>query len=163
MSLSSAIMGAIAIVICVLPFIMLSNSKKKRENKFLESLSKMAAQNKGQIDKHEIVGGFGIGIDKAKNFVYFHRLTQDKVVEQTVDLDEIQSSKVINRSRTIRNKDGNQRVIDRLELSFIPTTKSKPEIKLEFFNSEETMRLHGELQSIEKWSNLINDRLKHMK
>lgn len=164
MDLGSALMGAIAIIICVLLYILLNRNKKKREKLFLQPLLKMAAQNNCQIHKHEIFGNFAIGMDETKNFVFFHKLANDEVIEQSVDLGEIQSCKVINTSRMLKSRDGgSQKVIDRLQLSFIPLTKTKPGIKMEFFNSEVSIRLNGELQLIEKWSKLINDHLNHMK
>jgi len=163
MDLGSAIIGAVAIIICALPFVMMSRSRKKREKAFLQSLSKIATQNNCQINQHEIFGNFAIGIDETKNFVFFFRQVKDNEIEQLVDLSEIQSCKVINTSRNFKNKDGNQKVIDKLELSFTPTAKNKPEIKMEFFNADVNIQLYGELQSIEKWSKLINDRLKHKK
>ncbi len=60
----------------------------------------------------------------------------------------------------LKSKDGNQKMIDRLELCFISKAKDKPEIKLEFFNADVHPQLYGELQTVEKWSKLINGRLK---
>ena len=157
--LGSAIVGAGTIVICAVPVIMMNRSIKKREKKFLQSLSEIATRNNCRINRHEIFGSFAIGIDESKNFVFFSRRTKDKEIDHTVNLGEIQKCQVINTSRTIKNKDVNQKVIDRLELSFSPFAKNKPEFKLEFFNADDSARLHGELQSIEKWSKLINDRL----
>lgn len=156
-------MGAIAILICVVPFIMLNRRKKKREKLFLQSLSKIAAPVDGQIDQYEIIGNFAIGMDEAKNMVFFYRPTKDKVEAQFVELEGFQKSKVIKTYRSFKNNNGIQKEIDRLELCFIPTLKDTPQIKLEFYNSDVSMRLNGELQSIEKWSNLINDQLKHIK
>lgn len=163
MDLGSAIIGAVAIIICALPFVMMSRSKKKREKIFLQSLSEIATKNNCQITQHEIFGSFAIGLDESKSFVFFYKKMPGKEEEQSIDLGEIQNCKVINTSRTINNKEGNQKVIDKLELSFSPAAKNKPGIKLEFFRSDVSVHLDGELQSIEKWSKLINDLLRSIK
>jgi hypothetical protein len=163
MDLGSTIIGVVIIIICALPFIMINRSRKKREKQFLQSLSKIAAYNNCKIDQHEIFGYFSIGIDETKKNVFFSRQTKDKMEEQSIDLNEIQNCKVINTSRTFKNNNGNQRVIDKLELSFIPTAKNTSEITLEFFNADESLQYSGELQSIEKWSELINSQLKTKK
>jgi len=160
MDLGSAIIGAIVIVISALPVILMNRSIKKRKKVLLQSIKEMATQNNCHINQHEIFGSFAIGIDDSKNFVFFYRQTKEKEIKQFVDLGEVQSCKVINTSRTLKRKEGNQKVIDKLELSFIPAM-NKPEIKLEFFNADVNAQLYGELQSIEKWSKLINDRLKN--
>lgn len=159
MDLGSVIIGAIAIIICALPFAMMSIGRKKSEKIFLKSLSEMATRNNCRLSQHDLLGIFAIGIDETKGFVFFYRQTKDSEIEQIVDLSEIQSCKVINKSRSFKNKAGNQKVIERLELSFIPIVKTKPEIKMEFFNADVGVQLNGELQSIDKWSKLINDRL----
>ncbi len=162
MDLGSTIIGAIAIIICAFPFIMMSRSRKKREKKFLQSLLKITSQNDCQINRHEISDNFAIGMDEPKNFVFFYRQIKGQEVAHSIDLGEIQSCKVINTNRTIKRKEGDQKVIDRLELCFIPKVRDKPEVKLEFFNAELSPQLFGELQSVEKWSKLINDQLKQM-
>lgn len=163
MDLGSTIVGAIIIIICIVPFILMSQSIKKRKRQMLQSLTKIATQHYCQITQYEFCGDFIIGIDKIKNFVFFYKKLKDKEVEQFIDLDNIQNCKVINLNRTITNKDGNHKVIDKLALDFIPISKDKTEITLEFFNSDVSIQFSGELQSIEKWSKLINDQLKYNK
>ena len=159
MDLGSAIIGAVAIMICILPFIMMSNSRKKREKLFLQALSRIAAQNNCQIGYHEIFGNFAIGFDSSKNFVFFYKQTKDNKQEQSVDLEGIQNCKVINVSRTFKSKEESHQVIDRLELCFTPMLKNKSEIKLEFFNADLNLQLYDELKAIENWSKMIKDRL----
>jgi hypothetical protein len=158
-NLGSTIIGAIIIIILALPFIMSSRNKKETQKKMLQSLSGVSAKNNCQIDQHEILGSFAIGIDETKNFAFFYHLSAGKEIEQSINLSEVKNCKVINTSRTLQEKGGNRKVIDKLELSFMPTANNKPEVKLEFFNSEESLQQNGVLQSIEKWSKLINSRL----
>lgn len=160
MDLNSAITGAIAILICFLPFVMITRSRKKKEKLFLKSLSDFAIQNNCQIDQREVFNSFAIGMDEAQNFVLFYSKTKDREIAQFVDLGKIQSCKVSNTNRTYKNKEGDHKVIDKLELNFIPTARNQPAVTMEFFNPEVSLQLSGELQSIEKWSKLINDRLK---
>lgn len=160
-NLGSIIIGAIIITICILPIVMLRRSRKKRESVLLQSLSEIATQNNYQINQYEILGSLAIGIDKTQNFVFFYRQIENNETKEFVNLDEIQSCNVINTGKSLNNKNENQKEIDRLELSFIPTSINKSEIKMEFFNSDVNAQLYGELQLIEKWSIIINDRLKH--
>ena len=139
---------------------MYSRGRKKREKVFLNSLSKIALQNSCQINQHEVFGTSAIGIDETKGLVFFYRQVADKDTEQFAVLSEIQTCRVINTNRTYKNKDGNQMIIDRLELSMIPIARNNPELRMEFFRADVNGQLTGELQSIEKWSKLINDRLK---
>jgi hypothetical protein len=160
MNLESAMAGAIMIAICIVPFISMSRGRKKRDKQMLLSLTEIAKQHDCQISQHEFCGDFVIGIDEIKNFIFFHKHLKNRVIEQFIDLANIKNCKVINLSRSIKTEEGIQKVIDKLELAFIPTSKDKSEITLEFFNSDVTTQLYGEFPTIEKWSKHINDRLK---
>ena len=156
MDVSSIIIGAIVVALCIVPFIVMSQNRKKRERKTIESLNSIAQRQNCSISKHEICGDFIIGIDEVNKYVFFLKKLNDKVVEQCVNLSEIRNCKLNNTARTVAN----QSVIDKLELSFIPIDKNKKEIALEFFNTDINMQLGQELRSIEQWSNFINDYLK---
>ncbi len=160
MDLGTLIMGAAIVAICMLPFVIIGNAGKKRKKRTLQSLTNMAKQYNGQISQYEFCANFAIGIDEAKNFVFFYKRSKDEVEEEYVDLSEIKKSKVVTTSRTVGNKDQNHSVIDRLDLAFVPKAVNKEEIKWAFFDVEENLQLSSELPMIEKWSNLINDRIK---
>ncbi len=159
MELGSVLSGAFIMVVCALPFIMMSNNRKKKEKQLLQSLTDLAIQNNCRIDQHELLGNFVIGIDESKNFVFFYRQVKDKETTQAIDLDKIERCKVINTSRKVKHDGKSQEVLDKLELSFLPAAKDNPEIKLEFFNTDVNSQLYGELQSIERWSKFVNSRL----
>ncbi|MEX2369845.1 MAG: hypothetical protein WD578_02475 [Bacteroidales bacterium] len=160
LELGSAIVGAVSIALVALPVVLIGSSKRKKEKHFKVLLSEFAAKHDCKLDFHEISGNLAIGMDTSRNFVFFCAETNEQVNEQIVDLGKIQNCKVIKTSSMVRNKEGNQQVIDRLELSFIPMAKAQPEIRLEFFNADVNLQLYGELQAAEKWSKLINGRLK---
>ncbi len=159
MELGSVLSGAFVIVVCALPFIMMSKNRKKKEKQLLQSLSAVADQNNCRIEQHELFGNFVIGIDESKNFVFFYRLVKDKETTQAIDLGKIEKCRVINTSRKVKHDGKSQDVIDKLELGFLPIAKDHPEIKLEFYNSDVNSQLYGELQSIERWAKLVNGRV----
>jgi len=163
MQLNNIIIGAIIIVICIVPFILLGQGKKKRKRKILESLNNIANQHDCTIGKHEICGDFIIGIDETKKAVFFMKQLAEKTVEQYVNLLEIANCKARTTARAVEFGNGSQSVIEKLELSFIPIDKNKKEISFEFFNTDISSQLIGELQSIEEWSKLINDFIKNKK
>jgi len=156
MNLGSIIIGATLIAIVVVPIVLMEVKRKKREHKKLKSLLNIANQQDCIISKHEVCADFIIGIDESNKKVFFVKQQKEEALTLSVDLNETQSCKVINTNRTFKSKEGSQKVIDRLELSFIPTNKNKSETKMEFFNADLRGQLNGELQCIEKWSKLVN-------
>lgn len=137
-----------------------AENKRKKSNYLKAILSELAAEHDCRIDQLEIAGNLAIALDETRNFVFYCAQGKERTDKQYVDLGKIQGCKVITTSRMVKSKEGNQKVIDRLELSFIPKAKEKPEIKLEFFNADINPQLYGELQTVKKWSKLINGRLK---
>lgn len=163
MELGSAIVGAVSIAVVALPVVLMSRNRRKKGKHFNGLLTQLAAQHDCKIDQQEIAGNFAIGLDATKNFVFFCKETEETVDKQVVDLGKIRKCEVLKTSRIVKVKEENQRVIDRIELDFIPGAKGTPETKLEFFNADLFPQLSGELQSAEKWSQLINGRLKRKK
>ena len=163
MDLASTIIGGILAAVCVVPFVLITQGRKKREKKMLQSLITLANQHDCKISEHEFCCDFGIGIDKTKHFVFFLKKTKTKETQQYVDLNGIQGCTVNNIGRTIRNKDGSHRVIDRLELSFIPKAKDRPAIDFEFYDADVNMQLSGQLQAVQKWSKIVDLQLKDQK
>lgn len=161
MDLRSTIIGTILLSTFIVPIIRMNRNRKKSEGKSMESLINIANKHNCTISKHEICNDLVIGIDETKNVVFFNKIVDDNELKQVINLSEIKSCKVINTSRTIKSKNDTYKVVDRLELSLVPTAKNKSDIKVEFYNAETRGQLNGELQSIEKWSKLIADRLQH--
>ncbi|GGK16473.1 hypothetical protein GCM10007962_08530 [Yeosuana aromativorans] len=160
MDIGTTIIGVVLAAICLLPFFLISRGRKKREEKTIKSLMDIAKQQDCQINQYELCNNLIIGMDKNKNVLLFKKDYDDIPREQLIYLSEIQSCKVVEISRTIKNKSATIKLIDRLELMLIPNNKSKPEIKLEFFNVEKDFQLNGQLQLINKWSKEIKDQLK---
>lgn len=160
MDTGSTIIGAVITIACLLPFMIMSSNKKRREKQLLALLEQAAKQQNCTITKHEQCGDYVIAIDETKKGLFFLNHIKTNTNVQFVDLTKIQACKAATISRTQKLDGMIHQVIERLELKLTPIDKSKSEIKLEFFNSETNVQLYGELQSIEKWNSLVNVHLK---
>ena len=155
LDLGTVIIGIFGTFLCILPFILIARSRKNRAKQLLKSLTKIANEHQCQINQKETFGNFAIGLDELKNAVFFYRESKDKIDEQYLELADFQNCKVINTNRTFKNNGSLQKVIDKLELDFIPKTKEKQDVKLEFFNADVSLQLYEELHGVEKWSKII--------
>ena len=156
-NLSSALFGAIIILLCILPFFILSRNKRKKTKKQRAVLEGIAAQKGGHIDHFEVTGHISVGMDRKNKFFYFHDDSEDAPADQIIDLKNIRKCHVIRKNKVLRGEDGDQRIIDRLELGFIPVAKKDPEIKIVFYDSDVSMRLYDELDFTNRWAKLINE------
>ncbi|MDW7692652.1 hypothetical protein R9C00_12045 [Flammeovirgaceae bacterium SG7u.111] len=155
MDLGTAIVGMICIAVCAMPFALISRNIKKKEKQLLESIKELAKQHNHEITQHEICGNYVIGTDVSKNFLFFQLNTKKEVKQQFIDLSTIKSCNISNISR----KTANGKVVERLDLELIPKDKNMSVIVLEFYSIDLSFQLNGELQSIEKWNNLIKKQL----
>ena len=160
MDSGTLIMGAVLIAICVLPFVIVGRNRKKKKKQILQLLTNIAKKYNAQISRYDFCAGFAIGLDETKNAVVLYKQGQDGVTENYVNLSEIQKSRAVTTHRTVGDKDRNFNVIDRLDLVLVPIAKQKEDIKLPFFDAEDSLQMSSEMPLAEKWSDLINGRLK---
>ena len=162
MNLGTAITGAIFIAIFMLPFVLMLHGRKKKEKQLVKSILAIANNHHCKISHQEISEEFAIGLDESANHLFFFKKTNDKEIAQHINLAEIKSCKVIKTANVTGDKEDNYKSIDKLDLQFSFLDKKNPDISFAFYNSEENFGLNGEIQIIEKWANIVNDRLKKL-
>ncbi|AEE53159.1 hypothetical protein [Haliscomenobacter hydrossis] len=157
MDLGVTLTGVIIVLLCIIPFVVMSQNSKRKKQKKLQNLFDFAAKNQGNITQHDFWHKSSIGLDETNNTLFFIRTLQDKEITQVVKLEDMQKCQLINTNRIINDQDSQVKVIDKLELSFTPRDKQQAAIVLEFFKVEsDSLTLTGELQLAEKWTNLAN-------
>jgi hypothetical protein len=160
MELGSTLVAAVLVAVCVLPFWLISRNRKKAEKRILQALADIASQHNNKIVQQELCGDLAIGLTENDQAVVFYKEGKTTVTAEYIPLAEVQSCKVINVSRTTDNKNGNNKVTDKLELVFSFTDAKKPEVVLPFYNTQEQLQLIGELQLIQQWAKIVTDRLR---
>jgi hypothetical protein len=158
MDIGITITGAILIAICMLPFVLIGRNRRKQEKLLFQSLSNIAAKQNCKITVHECCEEYIIGLDETSNFLFFFKKIKDKEISKQINLAEIQNCKTINTSRS----NGNEKIIDKLELSLIANTKKTPDILLELYNSDDRMQLGDDFLLIERWAKKLNERLNQL-
>jgi hypothetical protein len=160
MKLSTIIIVASIIAISVILYIVVSMRSKNKEKKKLQVLNDYASKHNCTITKNEIYSNISIGMDEKTNFLFFIKSNNDIDVLKHVNLSEIRNCKVVNTGRTVQFNKSSTTVIEKLNLCFYPVNKNKEQILLEFYNVElDGSILNGELQLIEKWTNILNNKL----
>lgn len=163
MDLGTTIVGIVIILICIIPFALMSINNKKKEKKLLQGLSALAERNSCKISRYELWNNSTIGIDDTSVTIFYTRKSKDNETSQQINLAEIQKCRVINSNRTVSNKEGNFKVVEKLELAFSFQDKTISEVVLEFYNADhDSLTLMGELQLVEKWCKIFNDKISEM-
>lgn len=160
MDSGTIIIGVIALAICILPFIALSRSRKKTEQQRLSALQNFAARQNCQLSEYEFCGNLSIGLDMVNKCVFALRKTEGGEISQYINLHGVQQCKAIQTSRNLNSKEGEYKVIDRIDLSFVPVAKNEPDTLLEIFNAQENLQMVGELQLADRWEKRISNLLR---
>ena len=156
MDLGVALVGALVIVACILPFIIMYKTKKYNEEQLLEELKSTASEKGFLLTNYEVSGDLSIGIDETSNVFCFCKNVRDNKSQEFIRLNEVKKCSLIN----LKNSTGSQSIIDKLALSFEFKTKTNPSVFAVFYDSEQQLQLSKELQLIEKWYSIINQKIK---
>lgn len=155
MDLGTALTGIVCIAICAIPYILVRTSRKKTAQQLLAPILELATTESCTLSHHEFCGNYAIGIDETKNFLFFHWKTKTESDVQCIDLARVQACVMSKTYRTIEK----DRILDTLSLRFALNGESNPPVDLHFYQADISYQLSGELQSLEKWDQLINRRL----
>jgi hypothetical protein len=159
MDYGTAIIGALAIIICFIPVYLIGNSTRKKRNYLLNLLQGLATQNKSTISEKEFFRDYAIGIDQKEGMVYFVKSVQEKNASFTIDLNKMSHCTIQKKERSVPSKTGPYNITEQLDLTFTPKNKGNAVINLPFYSIEDSLQVTGELQSIKKWEIIINDYL----
>ena len=160
MDIGTLLVGLISVGVFALPFILTIRARRKKKKGLVRSLNALAAEQQTTLGEKEFCGNYVIGMDRDGNFVLFQKLlNKEPQPPQMVDLRGIKACKALNQASNGKG----DRVIERLGLQFTQKDKEQPEVFMEFYNHEQSYQLSGELQSMETWSQRINERLKDVK
>ena len=150
----------IVLFFSILPIVLINRGKKKNEKSFLQSLFNLAEKNNCNLSEHDAFNDIAIGIDKETHQLFFIRNTHQHEAEIKVDLTEIKKCRLLDTSRPVPGSDGNQRIIDKLELSLVYHSQNQKEIILDIYHADyDSLTMSGELQLAKKWSEKINEEL----
>jgi len=160
MDSGTIIIAILFILICSIPFVIMGRNSKKREKQFLRTLLEIAGKNNGKLSNHDFLTHAAIGIDDDAKMIFFVKKANNMETHQLVTLHEIQKCNMITATRNGSNEDGLFKIIEKLELAFEHRDKRKANTVLEFYNADySSPTLTGELQLIEKWCKMINDKI----
>ena len=160
MDLSSLIMGLILLALFALPFVLVSRSNKKKKNQLLSRIDALAQQVNSKVAKYDSCNNLIIGSNENTSIIFFIRETGEDEIVKTVQLDSIQKCEFVN---TLKSQNGNEKGSSgqgRLALVFQPVAKAKGDITLEFFHESSRNQLGDELVLLNKWNEIIQQKLK---
>ncbi len=152
MNLGITITGAILVAVCASPIVYFVASQKNHNKNLVQSLKKLAAQYDHTINQYDICAHMIIGLDITSSMLYLIKQKGDEIEQHAISLKEISAATL----ETHYAKNNNLKVIERLGIRFLPKNGYVSDVFLEFYNTDDTFQLNGELQLTQTWIERIN-------
>ena len=138
----------------------LNHRKNKKiaevKNQFLADLAKEKGLIFSQKDtwRNRYMLGFDTNV---KKLVYVN--FEEVPVVMEIDLDQIQSIEIHEKSHEIDTGNGKRKVVDNLDLTFYLKSPQGKKITLEFYDAERFSDMNGELPLIRNWQSILQSNL----
>jgi hypothetical protein len=159
MDTTTILLTLIVLTLCALPIVIAKRSKAKKENELKETISKLAGNSNTRIDQFDRWNNKAVAIDNLTNRLFF--ISGNGNAHRLIDLSAIQQASVI---KTHYNGGGESSGIKKVELYLVPKEKGKPNIELEFYDSDhDSLTIRDELQLAEKWSTIVESAISKLK
>jgi hypothetical protein len=140
------------------PYLNHRKNKKIAEvkNQFLADLAKEKGLIFSQKDtwRNRYMLGFDTNV---KKLVYVN--FEEVPVVMEIDLDQIQSIEIHEKSHEIDTGNGKRKVVDNLDLTFYLKSPQGKKITLEFYDAERFSDMNGELPLIRNWQSILQSNL----
>ena len=159
MDVISAIVGVAILVLCALPFILMSRARNKNNIRLIEKLKSLAAEYEGAISTFEVGSVFAIGLDEVSRRVYLVRNLDGSVEYESISLAPFQACEIVQDTHLYENNGESITVIDKINLMFTGGKNNPQSAVLNLFDADRTIELQGELQLARSWRSKINELL----
>jgi len=151
MDLGTTIVGAVLLIICIAPFILVRKRQLTKKNEKLQILNNLSQEHNCFIQEYEFCNDFILGIDKSKKNLFFYKQSEETTHSQVINLQEIDKCVVIKKTRSINDK-----TIALIELNFI---KKNEVTSIIIYDEKTDLLISNELLVANKWSLIINSSL----
>lgn len=152
MNLGITVTGAILVAVCATPIVYFVASQKNNNKYLVKSLKKLAAEYGHTINQYDICAHIIIGLDITSSMLYLIKQKGNEIEQHAISLKEISATIL----ETHYAKNNNSKVIERLGIRFLPKKGHVSDVFLEFYNTDDTFQLNGELQLVQTWIERIN-------
>jgi hypothetical protein len=137
----------------------MNKSTQKVKQKYLKLLNDLAKNSNSKVGEFDNWMNTAIGLNEAKNELYFVKQTKEKNTEISIKINQITKCKLQKQTKTIDNLD--KKLVFINQVTLVVGQHNLTETNLEFYNSStDNLSLSMELQLAEKWNKTIGDLMK---
>ena len=161
MDKGSIIIGLGIIILVVLPFVLPSFFKHRRENRLKNRLRHMAGKAGFEVSESDVWGKIhAIGIDdRAERIIYYSALNNSGTPD-IISLNDVGGCRIVQADSTQKCQYGGPQTAYRLFLVFTFNESSRGEKAIEFYNNASFAPVDHDMTLIEKWVGIVRQNLK---
>ncbi|MDN3655983.1 hypothetical protein QWZ08_10125 [Ferruginibacter paludis] len=160
MDIGTSVTAILIVIACIIPFVIMNKINARRERQFLQPLFNLAEHHQSRLSQYDTWSHSAIGIDHTNGIVFFFKKINNIETSREIRLSAIKKCRVIHVSKTVNDGQENFKGIARLTLAFEHLDNTKADELLEFYNADsDGESLTGELQLVEKWRHLIDNKM----
>lgn len=149
MDFGTTVIGIIIILLCLFPFVLLSYSNAKKRKKKVQVLVDFVKTKNYKITQNDIWNEYIIAIDEENQILFFSM--DSSALESYLMI----SLKEVNKCNLIKHKSNSN--LERLGLELEFYDKIRPNLYLEFYNSELSTGVINEYELQLKWHTIISN------
>jgi len=152
----TTIIGSVAALMCVSPFIFSGISNSKRTKQLNQMLSELAEKHGYKLTTTALHGDIALGLDEGAKQIFLIRKIKAQFRVEHLNLNNYKFCKTSISNRMVNDNHNKQTVIDKINLVFTPKLKDKQDASWEFFNAKESLHLSGEVVFCKTWEEKLN-------
>lgn len=160
MEMKTIILGAITILVIVVPFVIVFIKNQKKDSKTKSILKKYAIVENSKLDESDTLGNIAIGIDYNQNKLFFVKHSKNNETEQIINLNEIKNVILVNEKRAVKIGKSSTLVVEKIEIVLTSNIPNKPDYILGLYDEHINFVLGGEVQLADKWTAILERILK---
>lgn len=160
MNLEILMVGMVILAICIIPFVLMGMSKKKKAKDLIDALNGFATKHQCIISEYEPGGDFIFGLDAKKKVLFYYKKALHANMIEKMDLSQVKHCRAVTSGSEVKTSDGTKKLTDKIELVFTFASKDMPEVRWTIFDTQHEMVLMEEHQLVERWAARINSLLK---
>lgn len=160
--LSSIIIIIIALAFFFVPIIYFEYFKKRTTKKFTAYFNEAAQKNRVTLSQFDVWrDSYAIGIDIGANHILYLKQKNGQDETLLIDLPEVKKCRISKEDERIKTPNGEQRITTQIDLLIEFHRPEKSNLTIAFFKGNNGDSLKDEVILADKWSKLINSKLKN--
>ncbi len=159
MNISMPLLSVLLVLATITPFLILNYSGKGEAKILMKKAEGLTKEMNLKFSLKEKWANSFIGLDTERNTLVFLKIFDGVVATEIIDLAAVEKSEIVKKDKVVRNANGKEVVLEKLDLKISFLDTDKPDKLFNFYDLEDVYLEDYELRRAEKWNTAIANAL----